>query len=523
MLPRFTRRPGVVVPLAAVVALAGGAVFLTPGLSRAPATFSGLTQPVLNARTLATAVVSVDPGGRPGRLLLDGHSVASSQGRRIVEPLAGLSEGRHVLVAEVDRGFPLGLAKTTRSLVVDTTPPTLAINPAPPADIKASVTITGKVTGASRLTGPDGSPVPVAADGTFSIHFPAPPAGAVLVARDEAGNESTATLDVPVRHPGMRGVHMTALAWTAPALRDPILQLVREHKIDTIELDIKDEDGLVGFATTNALARQIGAATGYYDAKKVLAQLHAMHVRVVGRLVAFRDPKLASWAFAHGHKDWVIQAPDGSPYKSAYGGFTNFASAQVRRYNIEIATEAAQLGFDDILYDYCRRPDGPLASMRFPGLVGPPAQGIVGFMRDTRAALRPLGAYVGASVFGIAADRPAEVAQDVPALGQYLDFIAPMVYPSHWAKGEYGVADPNSEPGAIVGRSLQVFLKDLKGTATRVAPWLQDFSLGVTYGPGEVRAQIDAALHDGIDSFLLWNAGARYQGMALNGLPSVKP
>ena len=517
------RRRPLLIAAVAVVVLGGGGLLVAPAVAGQPASLQGLTRSVLNAQTLATTAVSVDPAGRPGRLLLDGRQVVSSTGRRITESLAGLPDGRHLVTAEVDRGFPLGVSRVTRTVVVDTVPPVLTVTPAPPADIRQAVTVSGRVTGALDMTGPDGKPLRLGPDGAFSVSFPTPPVAAVLTARDAAGNTATAVLDVPVRHPTMRGVHMTALAWTAPVLRDPILQLAREGKINTIELDIKDEDGFVGFASENALARQTGAVKGYYDAAKVLAQLHAMHLRVVGRLVAFRDPTLAPWAFAHEHKDWVIQAPDGSPYRSAYGGFTNFASPEVRQYNIDLATEAAKLGFDDILYDYCRRPDGAIATMRFPGLVGPPEAAIAGFMRDTRTALRPLGAYVGASVFGIAADRPHEVAQDVPEMGKYLDFVSPMVYPSHWAKGEYGVADPNRQPAAIVGRSLQLFLKDLVGSSARVAPWLQDFSLGgVAYGPGEVRAQIDAARQDGIDSFLLWNAGARYQGTALDGLPAPK-
>jgi putative glycosyl hydrolase protein len=39
--------------------------------------------------------------------------------------------------------------------------------------------------------------------------------------------------------------------------------------------------------------------------------------------------------------------------------------------------------------------------------------------------------------------------------------------------------------------------------------------MGVTYGPQEVAAQIKAAQDNGMPSFLLWNAGARYQGAAL--------
>ena len=87
------------------------------------------------------------------------------------------------------------------------------------------------------------------------------------------------------------------------------------------------------------------------------------------------------------------------------------------------------------------------------------------------------------SVFGVAATRPTEVAQDIPAMARSVDYVAPMVYPSHWGNGEYNVANPNSEPYEIVLRSLRDFRRQTRGTGARVVPWLQDFTLGVTYGP----------------------------------------
>jgi hypothetical protein len=93
-----------------------------------------------------------------------------------------------------------------------------------------------------------------------------------------------------------------------------------------------------------------------------------------------------------------------------------------------------------------------------------------------------------------------------------------MVYPSHWGPGEYGVANPNAEPYAIVHRSLKDFQKKVAGTNAEVIPWLQDFSLGVTYNVPQVVAQIRAAAADGIQSFFLWDAGCVYHGGALTPL-----
>jgi hypothetical protein len=285
--------------------------------------------------------------------------------------------------------------------------------------------------------------------------------------------------------------------------------------VNAVEIDLKDESGVVGFDPDIPLARRAGASQPIFDLPAVVRLLHAKGIRVIGRVVCFRDPLYATWAWNHGHRSAVVQTPAGSEY-SGYGGFTNFADAAVQRYEIAVAVAGARAGVDDILYDYVRRPDGPLSTMRFPGLKGTPEGAIVTFLARSRAALAPYGTYLGASVFGVAATRPLEVAQDVPSMARQVDYIAPLIYPSHWANGEYGVADPNLQPYAIVQRSLRDFALAVRGTGARLVPWLQDFSLGSTYGPAQVRAQIAAAKADGVDEFLLWDPGVTYDAAALD-------
>jgi hypothetical protein len=318
----------------------------------------------------------------------------------------------------------------------------------------------------------------------------------------------------------VRGVHVSAAAWADPALRRGILELITQHRINTVELDLKDEGGVAGWNPPVALARRIGAAQAIYNLPAVVRRLHALGIHVIGRIVCFRDPILAGAAWHAGRRSEVVQTPTGAEY-SGYGGFTNFANPVVRAYNVALAVAAARDGVDDILYDYVRRPDGPRSSMRFPGLHGSPSRAIVGFLRETRLALRRYHTLLGASVFGVASTRPDEVAQDVPAMARQVDYIAPLVYPSHWGAGEYNVADPNAEPYAIIRRSLFDFGRDVTGTPSRLVPWLQDFSLGIHYGPAQVRAQIDAARRDGVDEFLLWNPDVVYTGAALT--PNARP
>jgi hypothetical protein len=215
-----------------------------------------------------------------------------------------------------------------------------------------------------------------------------------------------------------------------------------------------------------------------------------------------------------------VQTPSGGEY-AGYGGFTNFADPVVRAYNIAIAVAAARAGVDEILYDYVRRPDGPRSSMRFPGLHGGASAAIVDFLRQTRVALKPYDTLLGASVFGVAATRPGEVAQDVPEMARQVDYIAPLVYPSHWGAGEYNVSNPNAQPFDIVERSLFDIERDVRGTPARLVPWLQDFSLGIAYGPAQVRAQITAARRIGVDEFLLWDPAVTYTSAALE--PNARP
>ena len=214
-----------------------------------------------------------------------------------------------------------------------------------------------------------------------------------------------------------------------------------------------------------------------------------------------------------------MQTPDGQPL-AAYGGFTNYVDPAVRQYNLDIALEAVDLGVDSILWDYVRRPEGAPETMVVPGLGDRTTSMVMGeFLAETHRALRAAGAVQGASVFGIAADRPGAIGQDIPTLSRHVDYLSPMVYPSHFVDGEYRVESPIHQPGEIVAATLADFQAKAEGSGVRFVPWLQDFTLyDVAYGPAEVRAQLDAARALGIDGFLLWNAGAVYTAEALSPL-----
>lgn len=399
--------------------------------------------------------------------------------------------------------------------VVDDTAPLLEIPEPAPAGICEPVTVTARAEPGSTVT-VGGEPVDLADDGTFTLSFDQPPAGAIpVIATDAAGNRSGGEIVVPTDYPPNQGVHVTAAAWGHDGLRQGILDLIDAGLVSTVELDLKDEGGIVGYDTDVALAHTIGAVQEHYDLDEAMAELEARDVRVVGRVVAFRDAPLAHWAWNHGRPDMVVQDAEGGML-GAYGGFTNFVHPDVRQYNLDIALEGVEAGMDDILWDYVRRPEGAISNMVFPGIEGSVASEVAEFLAFTAEPLRERCAYQGASLFGIAADRPWAVGQDVGLIARNVDYIAPMLYPSHWGPGEYGVDHPDGQPYDIIKASLADFQAKAEGTGVTMVPWIQDFSLGVAYGPEEVRAQIEAARDLGVDDWLLWNARVVYTEGALD-------
>lgn len=399
-----------------------------------------------------------------------------------------------------------------------------SISPSTPGFVS---TLRGIADGATELHA-NGEAIAMQPGGLFRIHLPQGLTSIRLTATDELGHSSVtdvAVSDQPVAssYPPTVAVHVRAEDWANPAIHDVVVRLAQEGRINAVQLDIKDEAGLVGYDSEVPLADQVGATvTPWYDAREALDELHGLGVRVIGRVVCFLDPVLASWAWDQGRGDMVVLNGSGNaPLANNYGNaaFANVANPDVRQYQIDLAVEAAELGFDDILYDYVRRPEGELTEMTFTGMDTPPEVSVATFVAETNDVLDPMGVELGVSVFGISASRPQPTAQDLGLLSPVVDYVAPMVYPSHWGSGEYGVADPNNQPYDIVRASLADFAQQMAGSGAAMVPWLQDFdSGGRTYGDAEVRAQIQATYETGGIGFLLWNSSSNYSIEALDPL-----
>lgn len=522
---RLTRRGRIVftvfplVVVAAVwVALNGGGSVDVAGIENGVTLTAADVDPTISVTTDAAAEdVLVTLNNDPLQLTATGNDSYSAV-------LSDLPDGEHTLEVTVARTFPFGALEARRTFSVDTTPPAVEVtSPNGPVPMGQEVVIAAQVDEPEASVEIDGSNVTPDENGAVSLTFEEAPNGSVVIsATDSVGNEIEHVVTIELALPGapgappMFGVHATGWTWATPELKDPIMDMIDAGLINTVELDLKDEAGDIWYDTGVDLAHEIGAVTVLWDLEEAVEELHDKGVRVVGRIVNFRDPRLASYAVSSGNMDWVIQSPDGSAY-GQYGGFTNPFNPDVREYNIALAEEAARLGVDDIMFDYVRRPD-TLSELVYPGQYGPPEDAIVDFLAMSNGRVHEAGARLGAAVFGVAATRPEEIAQDIPRMAEEVDYVAPMVYPSHWGPGEYGVDNPNAQPYDITYRSLADFIELTDGTQAHVVAWLQDFSLGVDYGPAEVRAQIQAARDAGVENILLWDAATTYTRGALDPL-----
>jgi hypothetical protein len=320
----------------------------------------------------------------------------------------------------------------------------------------------------------------------------------------------------------IRGVHITGPLMSLPGKYAQYLALKKDG-LNTVEIDLKDESGNVSFVNgAPAIARHDGAARAYFDPARAVAQAHEAGIYVIGRVVSFEDPITAV-----AHPEMAIHKSDGSIWTTSGGlAWLNPYSRKAWRYDVDVAVAAAKAGFDEIQFDYTRFPsDGDLSIIRYPGAHPQPMKlTIAAYLRYAASRLHPLGVRVSADVFGLSATRDLGIGQFPSQIGEVVDTIYPMTYPSHYTPGEFNLPNPNAAPRATVADSLRDFRAQLDGERAAVVPWLQDFSLGRTYSPADVAAQIAAAREAVTGGFMLWNAAGVYTAQELrHGTPPPLP
>ncbi|HVX29248.1 MAG TPA: putative glycoside hydrolase [Nitrolancea sp.] len=322
-------------------------------------------------------------------------------------------------------------------------------------------------------------------------------------------------LDASLSPISVKALYATALTASDPKRLDPLIDTIDKTELNAMVVDLKDSSGHVFYNSQVPLAKDIKATDPILDPAALVTQLHQHQIYAIARIVIFEDPILAE-----ARPDWAIHDSAGGGLWRTWNGlaWVNAHRSEVWDYNIAIAKEAAAFGFDEIQLDYIRFPtDGDLSTAEYgvPHNDETRPQAITEFLQRMYAAIAPTHAYLAADVFGLTVweTGDGQIGQHLEAMVTYLDYICPMVYPSHFAAGSMGFDNPNDHPYEVILWSLQNGEERIPDQKAKIRPWLQDFSLGegIAYGPHEVKRQVDATHDAGLDSWMLWNAANDYQ------------
>lgn len=304
---------------------------------------------------------------------------------------------------------------------------------------------------------------------------------------------------------------------------DEIIALVDETELNAIVIDIKNDEGRITYKMESKKVIEIEAGIQYIQDMEALVQkCKEKDIYLIARIVAFKDPYLAEKC-----PELAVKKKTGEIFKDKSGlAWVNPYKKEVWDYLIEVSKEAAKLGFDEIQYDYIRfSTDLKSDELDF----GPEAENkskieiISEFTRYACESLADMNVYISADVYGTIIDNKVDqkiVGQDYVEMASYLDYICPMVYPSHYGNGVFGIDVPDAEPYKTVNAAMNAATRELSilpeddRAINRV--WIQSFTATwvnghITYGAEQIREQIRGAFDAGYDEWILWNASVKYQ------------
>ncbi len=303
---------------------------------------------------------------------------------------------------------------------------------------------------------------------------------------------------------------------------EDLIGIAETTEINAFVIDIVDDYGNVLFdsATASAICPEANGKSGIRDLPGILQKLKDHQIYLIGRLVTFRAPRYAALYPERG----ITLVKTGENYKQGDGlAWASAYDEKLWAYVAGISQEAADLGFNEIQYDYVRFPatgkklDKQLNYHNDKNISRTLA--VQQFLLYVKAALAEYPVYITADVFGWAASAPTDIdiGQHWEAISNVVDYIAPMMYPSHYGPNIFGIAVPDAKPYETITRSGQDVLErnaHLKSPAL-VRPWIQDFTATwvnghIRYGADELRAQIDALEALGIKEFMIWNPRNNY-------------
>lgn len=315
-----------------------------------------------------------------------------------------------------------------------------------------------------------------------------------------------------------RGLYLSVYGIGDRALRDAALKMIQETELNSLVIDVKGDRGLVPYKSSIPRAAEIGAqrVITVRDPQALIQSLKAKGIYTVARIVVFKDNLLAL-----ARPELAVRTAGGEIWRDRENlAWVDPFKKEVWEYNIQLAIEAALLGFDEIQFDYLRFPDSSAPRFALPSTEENRVSAISGFLKEARKSLLPYNVFLAADIFGYVCWNlnDTHIGQKLEALMPHADYLSPMLYPSGFQYGIPGYRNPVASPYEIVYLSLKKAQERTRLSAASFRPWLQAFRDYAfdrrVFNGKEIRSQIEAAARFGSQGWMLWNPKNIYSAEA---------
>jgi hypothetical protein len=317
----------------------------------------------------------------------------------------------------------------------------------------------------------------------------------------------------------LKAVYISSWAAGSQNFREKFFHLIEGSEINAVVIDIKDYTGRISFNIHQKYFEDIGSCQNRIpDIERFIAELHDKNIYVIGRISSFQDSYLVGV-----HPEWAVKSKSGSTWRDKKGvAWLEAGAKPVWEYLVNIAKASYDVGFDELNFDYIRFPsDGNTDDIDYKWMNNRTKREVIkDFLVYIKQNLKDIDAPVSVDFFGYTTTNKDDlgIGQVFEDALQSVDFVYPMVYPSHFGKGFLGYDNPAKYPYEVIKYSMDHAIEKAKFASTtkdKIKPWLQAFDLGADYTPNMVRTQIDAVYEKDLKGWLLWNAGSEYDRGAI--------
>jgi len=285
----------------------------------------------------------------------------------------------------------------------------------------------------------------------------------------------------------IKSLYMSYGSLLSSTLRDHVRRLLETTELNAVVIDVKNDRGYLAYPSGVAMVHELGTddmtAMDEQSWAEFMQWFHDRRVYTIARIVTFKDEPLA------------VAHPELAVWDSGTGGLWRDGESlawadpfheEVQEYNVALAVEAAQMGFDEIQFDYVRFPsDGYVSRASFSqeNTLENRVAAIAGFLEKAKHALGPHEVKLAADIFGYVAwmDDDLGIGQNIEAMARHVDVLSPMLYPSSFSMGLPG-SDPTyreaiAYPYEIVYGPTKRGLERAKAVNPdiEIRPWIQDF------------------------------------------------